>query len=142
MRLSYHFESIRSHFQRLFRSCLCLPSSVLKVTEFNWTLNPFGKVALYRLHNRLVPAAKMLKSARTRDINYEIAALQPLPDNVLNYIIRALSFQDKCSLTLIDKSFYRTLSSPLRSEELWGKCDLMSDLRLDKNFDRKEEIMR
>ncbi len=84
----------------------------------------------------------MIKSARTQDIIYEIAALQPLPDNVLMHIIRALSFQDKCSITLVGKSFNRPLSSPLRSEKLWGRCDLMSDLRLDNGSDRKEEIMR
>ena len=56
--------------------------------------------------------------------------------------MQTLSIQDKCSLELLNKRSHALLSSPSPNERLWGKCDVMSDLKLDDNFHRKDEIMR
>ena len=42
----------------------------------------------------------------------------------------------------VGKRFYALLSNPLPSDELWGRCNLLSDLKLEDNYDRKEDIVR
>lgn len=70
------------------------------------------------------------------------ATLGSLPNDILGRVVGPLSFQDKFSLEHAGKGFHTLLSNPLSSERLWGRCDLMSDLKLDDNFDRREDIMR
>ena len=65
-----------------------------------------------------------------------------LPDDILKEIIGPLSFQDKRSLEVLCQGFRNILSSPVLLEGLWGKCDLMSDLGLHKDLDRKDDIVR
>ena len=68
--------------------------------------------------------------------------LLSLPDEILGEIIRALSFQDKCHLECVNKQLQALLKSPSPREGLWGRCDLMLDLKLDVNILQKVEIMR
>ena len=81
-----------------------------------------------------------------RKVSDASASLCSLPDDILRRIIleitRGLSFQERCSLELVDKSFHAVISNPLPSDGMWGTCDLMSDLKLDNNFGRKEDILR
>ena len=70
------------------------------------------------------------------------ATLCSLPVDILGDIVRFLDFQDKCSLELVARSLHALLSSPSAAEGLWGRCDLMLDLKLDANFDKKDIIMR
>ncbi len=70
------------------------------------------------------------------------ASLCSLPDDILRRITPGLTLVERCSLELVDKSFHALFSEPLPSERIWGTCDLLSDLKLDDNFGRKEVIMR
>ncbi len=70
------------------------------------------------------------------------ATLCSLPVDILGDIVRSLDFQDKCSLELVARSLHALLSSPSAADGLWGRCDLMWDLKLDANFDKKDIIMR
>ena len=65
-----------------------------------------------------------------------------LPNDILKRITRGLSLQERCSLELVDKRLHALLRYPLPSEGIWGTCDLMSDLKLDDNFGKKEDILR
>ncbi len=69
------------------------------------------------------------------------ATLCALSRDIIRKIIPELSFKDKCSLELVSIEFYSILSAPSSAEGLWGTCDLMSDLKLDGNFDSKDDIM-
>ena len=64
------------------------------------------------------------------------------PDDVQRKVVQALGFKEKCSLQVLNKGFHALLSNPMPAEGLWGRCDLMSDLKLNSNFDRKEIVMR
>ena len=68
--------------------------------------------------------------------------MRSLPDDILAKIIRAVSFRDKCALELVDRQFHALLSRPQPMEELWGRCDFTSDLKLGDNLECKEDITR
>ncbi len=81
-------------------------------------------------------------SASTQEASDVGCTLCSLPDEILEKIIRALTFRDKCALELVGRQFYTLLSNPLPMEELWGRCDFTSDLKLGDNFHCKEDITR
>ena len=65
-----------------------------------------------------------------------------LPDDVIRKVMQPLTFTDKCNLQVLHKGFHALLSDPSPSEGVWGRCDLVSDLKLHDNFDNKDTIMR
>ncbi len=70
------------------------------------------------------------------------ASLPSLPNEILEKVIHLLSFKDRCSGELIDKHFNALLSNPSPLDGLWGICNLMVDLKLIKNFEIKEDLIR
>ena len=79
---------------------------------------------------------------KTHKVSQERAVFLSLPDDVVRKIIQALSFRDKCCFELVNKSSHALLSDPSPTEGLWGTCDLITDLRLNYRFDKREESMR
>ena len=65
-----------------------------------------------------------------------------LPNDILGKLIQELSFQDKCALELLCRQFHILLCNPVAAEGMWGTCDLMSDLRLEESFGKREDVMR
>ena len=86
----------------------------------------------------------MESRANGQEAGDEGFALYSLPNDVLGGIIRenSMSLRDKCSLELLNKQSRSVFNSLLLTEGLWGSCNLMTDLRLVDNFDKKEDVMR
>ena len=102
----------------------------------------FSRAFKWLLVQKILPSDSAQDQDQSQDASDKVATLHRLPDSILKPVFWALSFQDKCSLKLLCKGFHRLLSNPLPLEELWGRCKLMSDLRIDDKFDRMEDILR
>lgn len=44
-------------------------------------------------------------------------------------------------LEVVENGLHTFLSNPRPSEGLWGRCDLVTDLRLHGNFDQKVAVI-